>query len=512
VQFLIVTLWGVVVGVLEGIRIGLTGGNINDLDIAETVASMNMTMIVFFSSAVTFLTFWLIFRKEWKRTRFWGLSGLSAGSVVICLAVGPPMNLFTGTAVYLTNLVEIFPGYEDLINELIGQNLFIEVIVAALLVPVVEEVVFRGAVFRRLLKTPMNIPAALSIQALLFAAMHMNVVQGIYTFFVGIVLGLIYLHTKTIWAPIATHITYNLYAVIVSNLPIAEPDAAELEGLDAAMIAVMVVTFIITAGLLTWLFNIKPESNKKEKSGRRMKAIILAAGYATRMYPLTLNQPKALLPLRGKPVIDYIVDQLNGLPCLDHIYVVTNHKFYPHFSHWQGKVHSRAPISVLNDGTTDVDNRRGAIGDIRFVISEAGIDDDIVVIAGDNYSTYDLREQYAFFRAKDRDTITAGIVNDIDMLRGFAVAELDDGGKVLSLVEKPQNPATNIGVYATYFYKKDTLPLIKQYLEEGNNPDAPGHFPQWLYTRKEVYAYMMNGECYDIGTIEMYEEMNKRDK
>jgi len=238
-----------------------------------------------------------------------------------------------------------------------------------------------------------------------------------------------------------------------------------------------------------------------------MKVIILAAGYATRMYPLTLNQPKALLPLRGKPVIDYIIEQVERLSAVDFIYVVSNHKFFPHFFDWAARTRSPVPIEVLNDGTREEDRRRGAVGDILFTLREKHIDDDIVVIAGDNYFTYDLREQYEFFVKKNRDVLTAGRVADRETIKHFAVAELDEDGKVLSLVEKPEEPASDMAVYATYFYKRETLPLIEQYLAEGNNPDAPGYFPQWLHKRQDVYAYRMNGDCYDIGTIEVYEAM-----
>jgi glucose-1-phosphate thymidylyltransferase len=238
-----------------------------------------------------------------------------------------------------------------------------------------------------------------------------------------------------------------------------------------------------------------------------MKAIILVAGYATRMYPLTLNQPKALLPLKGKPVINYIIDQLNRIEAVDAVYVVSNHKFFTHFKEWAQTAPSRAPITVLDDGTTEDGTKRGAIGDMYFTIREMGIDEDVAVICGDNYFTYDLKEQYEFFREKNADTLTAGIIDDIEQLKAFAVAELDEDGKVLSLIEKPEQPATNIAIYGSYFYKRDTLPLIAQYIAEGNNPDQPGRLPQWLHTRKAVYAYIMNGACYDIGTIKAYEEM-----
>jgi glucose-1-phosphate thymidylyltransferase len=258
-----------------------------------------------------------------------------------------------------------------------------------------------------------------------------------------------------------------------------------------------------------------------------MKAILLVAGYATRMFPLTENQPKALLPLRGKPVLDYIMEQIYRLPSVDHIYVVS---FFPHFSEWaegwrggDKPANARAaaatppngaaflpviPIKVLNDGTTANETRRGAIGDIQFTLEAGRVDDDIFVIAGDNYFTYNLREQYDAFRQTGCDTVCGKALNDREMLRAFAVAKLDDKGKVLELVEKPAEPASNIAVYASYFYRRDTLPLFKEYLAAGENPDPPGAFVQWLHTRKDVYAYKMNGECYDIGTITMYNALN----
>jgi glucose-1-phosphate thymidylyltransferase len=237
-----------------------------------------------------------------------------------------------------------------------------------------------------------------------------------------------------------------------------------------------------------------------------MKAIILLAGYATRMYPLTQNQPKALLPLKGKPVIDYIIDQINKLP-VDTIYAVTNSKFYPHFVAWAKTAPTTIPIEVLDDGTTSNENRRGAIGDILFTIEEKNIDDDLFIVAGDNYFTYDLTEQYDVFQRTGCDTIAGKALDDPEQLKAFAVAKLDANGKVLDLVEKPAVPESNMAIYATYFYRKDTVPLFKQYLAQGNNPDAPGRFPQWLHKIRDVYSYTMNGDCYDIGTIEMYERM-----
>ena len=238
-----------------------------------------------------------------------------------------------------------------------------------------------------------------------------------------------------------------------------------------------------------------------------MKAIILAAGYATRLYPLTLNMPKALLPIGGKPIIDHIVAQMDTVEDLDEIYVVSNDKFAGHFEEWAKTAKSRVPITVLNDGTTDDSNKRGAIGDIFFVIEEMKIDDDLMVIAGDNFFTYSLKDYVRFFREKARDCVCVKVWEDESQLSQFGIALLDWAGKVLDIEEKPAKPKSNTVVFAAYLYKKETVPMFAEYLAAGNKPDAPGNFPAWLYKKQDVYAYTFDGECYDVGTPESYHEV-----
>jgi glucose-1-phosphate thymidylyltransferase len=212
-----------------------------------------------------------------------------------------------------------------------------------------------------------------------------------------------------------------------------------------------------------------------------MKAIILAAGYATRLYPLTKDKPKGLLDIAGRPIIDYILAEIRTLPGIDGICVVTNDRFYGHYLNWRD-ASGEKDVIVLNDETDSELNKRGAIGDIDFVIKSLTYDDELFIIAGDNFFTFKLMDYYAFYRSKDSDCVCAKEMHELELLRQVAVAEVDERGKLISLVEKPREPSSNLGVYAAYFYTRETAKLVDTYLKEGNNPDSPGHFPVWLYT------------------------------
>lgn len=242
-----------------------------------------------------------------------------------------------------------------------------------------------------------------------------------------------------------------------------------------------------------------------------MKGIILAAGYATRLYPLTQNMPKALLPVCGKPIIDYIVEEMNTIDELDQIIVISNHRFYDHFIEWSASRNKMQPadkkITVIDDKTSSEDDRLGAVGDISFCLEQLRIDDDILVIAGDNLFTNKLADAWQEFRQQGYDMILVQQVPEHEDPRRFGIVTVDKNSLVTEMVEKPAQPKTRLAAYATYFYRRDTLPLIRQYLEEGNNPDAPGNFPVWLHVRKPILAYSFSGSCIDIGTPESYNQV-----
>ena len=237
-----------------------------------------------------------------------------------------------------------------------------------------------------------------------------------------------------------------------------------------------------------------------------MQCILLAAGYATRLYPLTENMPKALLELGDKTILDMVVDKISEVPEVENIYIVTNEKFHTHFEEWAASYKGGKGVKVLNDHTTSNDNRLGAIGDLKYVIDQEGIDDEILVMASDNIFGFSLNNFVEVYREKKADMICAHTIENKEELHSMGVVELDENGKVLSFEEKPENPKSDLGVPPFYLYKRETLPLVDRYLAEGNNPDAPGHFVPWLIGQTEVYAYVFDATRIDIGTVAAYEE------
>ena len=245
-----------------------------------------------------------------------------------------------------------------------------------------------------------------------------------------------------------------------------------------------------------------------------MKAIVLVAGYAVRLYPLTENKPKALLTLDNKTLLDYLMEKVEEVDVIDEVILVSNEKFYDQFVDWSNNYKGKLKTTVLNDGTSTNETRLGAIGDTQFAIDKLNIDDELMLLVSDNYFTFSLKSFYDFYKEHNADCILVGEFPEekLEYLgRNFGCVTVDNNNKVTYMVEKPgPNPNTNLGAYASYIYTKDTVKLIKQYLDEGNNKDAPGHFPAWLYSRKPLFAYPFEGECYDIGTPEVYNTLNEK--
>jgi glucose-1-phosphate thymidylyltransferase len=241
-----------------------------------------------------------------------------------------------------------------------------------------------------------------------------------------------------------------------------------------------------------------------------MKAIILGAGYATRLYPLTKSMPKALLKIKGETILNHILKKVEEIKQINEIIIVTNQKFYKDFLAWKKQYKGKLPVDIINDLTTSNENRLGAIADIELTIKTKKINEDALIVASDNYFDFDLVEIYNHYRKQNADLIIGSIASkEILEQRKYGVAQLNKDNKVISFEEKPTNPKSNIIVHALYLYKKETIPLFKQYLDEGNPKDAPGNFITWLHKKKPLYCYKAQGTCYDIGTIDIYNELNK---
>jgi glucose-1-phosphate thymidylyltransferase len=243
-----------------------------------------------------------------------------------------------------------------------------------------------------------------------------------------------------------------------------------------------------------------------------MKVVILAAGYATRLYPLTLTQPKPLLPVAGKPMIEYVLDNLAPIGGLDRIYVVTNARFATHFQKWADAYRAakaKLDFTIVNDGSTDDSNKLGAIGDLHLVLSREQVQDDVIVVAGDNLFSQELSDFGRFCREKRAPVLAVYDVGDLDQVKKYNSISIAGEGRITFFEEKPKNPTSTLTGIALYFYPKPMLPMIKQYIAEGNNPDQPGRLIQWLYPRTPVYTWKVPGLWFDIGSKESLEEANR---
>ena len=243
-----------------------------------------------------------------------------------------------------------------------------------------------------------------------------------------------------------------------------------------------------------------------------MNVLILAAGYATRLYPLTLNKAKPLLEVAGKPMIEWVLDNLAPIKEIEMVYVVTNSKFAANFQEWADGYVKRKPVlhfKIVNDGSSSDADKLGAIGDINYVIKTEGIaGSDLIVVAGDNLFNQPL-EEFARIAEGSAAALAVYDVGDLEAIKKYNNITVDVNGVITHFEEKPANPLNTITGIALYYYAKETLPLFQTYVDEGNNPDQPGRFVQWLYTRRPVKTWLVPGLWFDIGSRESLEEANK---
>jgi len=238
-----------------------------------------------------------------------------------------------------------------------------------------------------------------------------------------------------------------------------------------------------------------------------VKAVVLAAGYATRLRPLTNEWAKELLPVGGRPIIDWILESVSTVDEVDEVHVVTNSHKVAAFRDWaRGR-----DVVIHDDGTTSNDDRLGAIGDMQFVIERAGLDDDLLVIAGDNVFDFSLPDFVAFWRSKGvASAVAVRDVGSLELASQYGIVALADDGLVLDFEEKPADPPSTLAATATYLFHREHARLIRSYLEGEHGADQPGRFVGWLRRHQPVYGWVFEDTWYDIGNHEQLLEADNR--
>jgi glucose-1-phosphate thymidylyltransferase len=240
-----------------------------------------------------------------------------------------------------------------------------------------------------------------------------------------------------------------------------------------------------------------------------MKVLILAAGYGTRLYPLTKDRPKPLLPIEpNKPLINYLVERVTGAKELSEIYVITNDKFFEKFQQWAASFTTCAvPITIINDGTKTPEDRLGSIGDIDFTLKGHKVEEDLLVIGGDNLFDFNIEKFFAFARTR-KEQVTLGLydIKHIEMAKSFGVAAIGDNQMVTLFEEKPLKPKSSLIAMCFYYMPQATLPLIKKYITNGGKLDLAGDYIKWLCEQERLCGFQFSGSWYDIGSLEAYHE------
>lgn len=242
-----------------------------------------------------------------------------------------------------------------------------------------------------------------------------------------------------------------------------------------------------------------------------MKILILAAGYAVRLYPLTLDTPKSLLDIGKRTIIDRIFDKIEALRGVDAIYIITNEKFFGKFKAWLEASPWRQSVNLINDGSASDETRLGAIKDLYIAIIKESIDSDLLVIAGDNLFDFDL-SRFLSFAFDKRDGISVALydIKDIKAARQFGVVKINDDNRVINFEEKPENPKSTLISTGIYYFPKEKLSLIKQYVTLGDKKiDAPGYYISWLSRVDKVYGFTFREDWYDIGNLESYRKADR---
>lgn len=246
-----------------------------------------------------------------------------------------------------------------------------------------------------------------------------------------------------------------------------------------------------------------------------MKVIIPAAGYATRMWPLTKNKPKTLLEISNKPILEHILEKVDKIDDAKEVFIVTNNRFYTEFRNWldKYKTKTRLKIKLINDHTENNHDRLGTIGDIHLVIEKENIDEDLLIINSDNLFSFSLEEMNNHFKAINKSVIALYDVNDFKIASKMGNPLTSKEGKIIFFQEKAKNPLSTLSSIGIYMFKKNVIPLIKDYIRKSLSHDKSGDFIEWIYTKDNIYSYKFdnkNGYWHDIGDLETYARLKTK--
>lgn len=241
-----------------------------------------------------------------------------------------------------------------------------------------------------------------------------------------------------------------------------------------------------------------------------MKCLILAAGYATRLYPLTENFPKPLLSVQGKTILDHLLDDIEKTGAVSEYVVISNHKFARHFEEWAKSKPYK--ITVVDDGTESNETRLGAVKDFQFALRQLSIYEDCLVIAGDNLLEFSLKHFISYAKSKKSSCVMRYFEPSKERLKKCGVLTVSKDDLITDMTEKPQDPQSHWCCPPFYFFTKEDIKVIDTAIESGCETDAPGSFIAWLCKKTSVYAMEMPGRRFDIGTLESYENVKKEYK
>src|SRR3989344_1073252 len=245
------------------------------------------------------------------------------------------------------------------------------------------------------------------------------------------------------------------------------------------------------------------------KGGIKIKAIIPAAGFGTRLAHISNGKPKALMLIKGKPLLDYIIEKLDKIDEIDEVFLVSNAKFFPQFFEWKSAVKSRIPITLLNNGVWQNEFRKGRVNDIVSPFPK-GILDDIIIVLGDNFFNFELKEIVSFFKARNADVITVYDVHSLDEAKKLGLVTIDENNRTVHLAEKPERPRSTLSVAGVYLFTAKTAEMLRKYAETAKDDRGPTHFLEDNYTTHPFYAFIVDSDknqWHDVGSEDVYNKI-----